>query len=134
MKQISMIALCGAMILSGCQVPVIASNPSMRDMNNGNVSQSVKRGMSQQQVLAKMGKPASKTSQNGIEVWTYASAKIGVSPVGLLAPSVLGSGLGSLTGQLASESTRGRNSSKHLRIVFNRSGRVSKVDFSTQES
>ena len=102
--------------LPGCSVRNIHSNDSIKDISSyDEARKEISNGMTMDEVRARWGEPAAKTSQNNQTIWHYAYVVSNFNP--LVAAMVIYQDAGE---------------SKTITVTFDKSGRVSDLNFSSQ--
>ena len=91
--------------LTACEVTTLPSNPSIKEINSLSEARSViQKGMTMDQVKAKLGQPNHRYTLNSRTVWSYTQADIKLNPVAVLA----GTGLPDTKAVTVTFDTRGR--------------------------
>jgi outer membrane protein assembly factor BamE (lipoprotein component of BamABCDE complex) len=115
MKNMLLTIACSA-ALSACTLGNLHNNQSIAEINSQSQARSViKRGMTKDQVQAKLGKPFENQTFNNQTTWTYQTSGMNIDGTAVLA-GVLGGGVP-------------RRDLKRVSITFNGTGRVTRVDY-----
>lgn len=114
--KILLVAATSVVLLGGCEMTALNQNASVANTTARSAPSEIRRGMTKEQVRAKFGRPRQANTMNGQSVWWYTNNRI----------DMLAAATGGLLG--------GGVELKSVKVTFNRSGRVSRVDVIEESS
>lgn len=99
--------------LSACSAPTLGSNQAVASI--GSLSEAralVPRGLTMDQVRAKLGRPSANRTMNNETTWVYSAGTVEMEAIAIFLPA-----------------SAIRSSTKSVLVTFNSSGRVSRVEY-----